>query len=107
MSYGTRKRCSLRWPLLEGGHLTTCLNLPWLISGRIFKIEQLDCVTCDRQVRARTPVDAADSQRCPDCNTPLMALGRLNLDIQLQRDREPRSADGTGHATAELKAATS
>ena len=50
---------------------------------RIFKVEQLVCITCNEKIRVRTPVDATESQRCPDCNTPLMALGRINLDVQL------------------------
>lgn len=61
---------------------------------RVFKVEQLDCMTCDRKVRVRVPVADTSAQHCPDCGTTLLAIGRLELRTDVDEGWRELMHDG-------------
>jgi predicted RNA-binding Zn-ribbon protein involved in translation (DUF1610 family) len=61
---------------------------------RVFKVEQLDCMTCDRKVRVRVPVADTSAQHCPDCGTTLLAIGRLELKTDADEGWRELKHDG-------------
>jgi hypothetical protein len=60
----------------------------------VFKIERLDCMTCDQKVRVRVPVADISAQHCPDCGTTLLAIGRLELKTDTDEGWRELKHDG-------------
>ena len=46
-----------------------------------FRVRTLQCVICDEEIRARIEIIEGVEQQaqCPECNTPLVSIGSLNL----------------------------